>query len=807
MKTIAKVAWSNNKKNKPRSILIMTAVFLSALLLTLISTFASWLFRSEKANAHMKYGSYYGTFQHVDQSQLREVRRHGEFSKIGRMAQAGHIHMDGRVSFLALDQGARELSHTDQWIAEGSFPQAENEIAAQREFFEAIGYADVRIGDTVTLAYRRNLRQKYEELVVSVSGILKSQQNDAQQREFIVYASWDFAKAQYPEEETVYTVLFQLGEEIKITYDNAADVIEELAKNCGIAQKNVSVNEMYLLYTQDLGLQTLTTTGCIVLAVILFSVIMIYHIFQVGIVQNIWEYGKIRALGATKRQMRRLICLEGLSLAVCSIPPGVLAGAVLSWGSIHWIANQSQKVFAIDRVMVSSISLPMLPLAAGLALLTVLLALRKPMQTVSAISPVDAMRYMESTGSLGAGFRKGKKRMSVFALAAANIAANKRRTVMTIVTMGLSCVLFVVCANCIGNMDEEFEARNAVEYGQFQIELLFSDNDKAYPENNLDVILKSNPLNRTLAGKILAIDGVTGIRSRKILSAVINGEKANIAVFDKESFEQAKQARGRVAGELNYEEGEKNDFIYYGWSYFLEENGYQIGQNVAAEVENGTDKATFHAVLEGSFGTAAADFVITEGMYEKLGLTGACPGWLWVDCKPEDAQRVYTELNRLLDGTKHVVLTSYAQKIKEANTAVASIKSGCYLFLVLLGMIGFMNLANTMIINIITKKQEYGILQAVGMTNRQLNASLQLQGMLFSAGTVLIAVVVGLPVGYALFCYGKRIAVYGLYQYHIPVTEIVCMIAVVALLQAVLSYLLSRNLKKESLVERIRYQE
>ena len=37
------------------------------------------------------------------------------------------------------------------------------------------------------------------------------------------------------------------------------------------------------------------------------------------------------------------------------------------------------------------------------------------------------------------------------------------------------------------------------------------------------------------------------------------------------------------------------------------------------------------------------------------------------------------------------------------------------------------NMANTMIMNITTKKQEYGILQAVGMTNKQLNLCLQLQ--------------------------------------------------------------------------------
>ena len=40
-------------------------------------------------------------------------------------------------------------------------------------------------------------------------------------------------------------------------------------------------------------------------------------------------------------------------------------------------------------------------------------------------------------------------------------------------------------------------------------------------------------------------------------------------------------------------------------------------------------------------------------------------------------------------------------------------KLGCYLFMAIVGLIGFMNIANTMIMNITTKKQEYGVLQAV----------------------------------------------------------------------------------------------
>lgn len=100
-------------------------------------------------------------------------------------------------------------------------------------------------------------------------------------------------------------------------------------------------------------------------------------------------------------------------------------------------------------------------------------------------------------------------------------------------------------------------------------------------------------------------------------------------------------------------------------------------------------------------------------------------------------------------------------------------KLGCYLFMAIVGLIGFMNLANTMIINITTKKQEYGVLQAVGMTNKQLNLSLQIQGLIFTVGTICVALAAGLPLGYALFSYAKHNGIFGNTGRKNPVSGIV----------------------------------
>lgn len=102
---------------------------------------------------------------------------------------------------------------------------------------------------------------------------------------------------------------------------------------------------------------------------------------------------------------------------------------------------------------------------------------------------------------------KGKKEIGVRDMTFAGLTNNKKRTVMTIVTMGLSCVLFVSMANFAGNMDAQYDARKQVAHGQFQIELDYSLNDTAYPENNLDSVLKENPLKGELADEIREIGG------------------------------------------------------------------------------------------------------------------------------------------------------------------------------------------------------------------------------------------------------------------------------------------------------------
>lgn len=441
------------------------------------------------------------------------------------------------------------------------------------------------------------------------------------------------------------------------------------------------------------------------------------------------------------------------------------------------------------------VSIPLLLLCAAASAIAVWAALKRPMKVISRISPVEAIRFQGSQKK-NKGLRRGRKQMGVRQLTQANMSMNRKRTITTIISMGLSCVLFVVAANFTGNVSTRYDARKQVPYGQFQIDLTYSKADTAYPENNLDSILKANPLDEELVEQIRKIDAVTDVKIRYMMYAYDqNGNLQSIGVLNKEQFDD-EEYQGSLKGEVDYETAAKNGDILYGWSYFIEESGYDLGDTVTMTMGDAGGEARFQGTMTGAFGSSNYDWIITDEAYDQLGLSGKSIGTIWVDCRPQDCTDVQNQLEDLLTDKQHYEFSTYQGALETSESSLGMFETLAYGFLLLVGLIAFMNMANTIIISIITRKRELGVMQALGMTNSQMNSMLRNEGVLFTAGSILVSLLVGMPAGYALFCYGREHGYFGLDVYHIPVIEIAAMIIILTALQISLSFILSRNIKK-----------
>ena len=808
MKTISRIAYSNDKRNRTRSILIMMAICLTTMLLVIISTVGNGVIHLQKSQAASSYGSNYGLFIAADGTQLKEVERRAEISDIGIMCTEGILKGNENGGFVSADETVRKmLPYNQEYVLkEGTYPEKAQEIAAGRAFFDAVGYHDVKVGDTVTLEYRSGMQSEYAPVEFTVSGILYDRDEYTIEASYVVFGSQDFYNERVAEGDRQYNIYFTLSDSANVSMNNVAPVIKEIADSCGIDQKNVIINDLYLQWVLQPSYEMIVVCGTLILGIVLFSVVVIYNIFQVGIAQKVQEYGKIKALGATRKQMKQLIFREGILLAVPSIPLGLLFGFLIAKVSFNWLVEQGNLVSSgIKNHQVPLFSLPVMLLCIFVSFLTVALALRKPMKIVSRISPIEATRYLENAETHKKGKRNGRKNVTVFSMAMANVTGNPKRTIGTILTMGFSCVLFVIISNYVGNIDTEHEARLSVNHGQFELQLDYSaEYDERYPENNLDTILTDDPLNDSLIEEIKSIPGVTDVMTREIVSVNLNGTRFPADIVSKKDFDFMRQD-GDI-GSMDYDQAVKNGDIFFGWSTWMEQDGYAPGESIAFDFENGSGTYTYQGKIAGSFVSADTYLVIPEGVYRSMNPRGTAYGYLWVDCDKKDVASVEQSLNTLISNTSHIKMDTYHAQLQSAEFTARMMKLGCYLFMAVVGLIGFMNMANTMIMNITTKKQEYGVLQAVGMTNKQLNLCLQLQGMMFTVGTICVALIIGLPLGYALFSYAKHNGIFGMNIYHVPIVPIFIMIFLVGLLQIVLSCVLSSNLKKETLVERIRYQ-
>ena len=111
-----------------------------------------------------------------------------------------------------------------------------------------------------------------------------------------------------------------------------------------------------------------------------------------------------------------------------------------------------------------------------------------------------------------------------------------------------------------------------------------------------------------------------------------------------------------------------------------------------------------------------------------------------------------------------------------------------------------------MISSIITRKKELGMLQAIGLTDKQLVKMLNIEAMFYTGVMLISSLTLGSGLGYiAVQACRKTGMSYAVYTF--PIVQAIIMVVCVVIAQLLLTYLISKNFNKESLIDRVRYSE
>lgn len=824
MKMTTRVAYCNMRHYKSKNILIGIAIILTTLLLFVIPSIGKDMVEVNFAVINKIYPTWHALYRNVDESTVMKLAAHHDVKTYGLRSDAGYMNLeDATVSMMYMDRTGMELYKVK--LKEGQLPQKENDIVVSKGILEALGQ-NGKIGDTITVPYQilKDDGLDYtKEKEFRICGFLADNESSKEQKQYTSLVSEAFLKAEIPVEQVKYRFLLQVNGQKGNTTADYTETIQNIARQFGISEDDMNINKEYLA-ANYVDPATIPVIVGIMLIVVLAGIITIYSVYYVSMNQRVREFGKLKAIGATKRQLRQIVLREGMGVALFAIPIGLLIGTVAVKVVLlqfvehakdsNVLVTEAYKVVAKGEVQLYYWWIYLLAIAVTLC--TVYLSLMKPMRMAAKVSEIEAMRYQGGSKRQKSS-RKGYQFLNIGRLTKRNLAENKKKSTITIVSMAVSMAvtgIFVMMVATVLSCANPMESAKSSIVGQYEISPIVESGNKEHPEYEWAEVQKNNPLNEGLKQQIEELDGVErvdvftalkvsgGPFEEEIGTEFING-------VPEEYAEELK--KGITEGNVTYEELKSGDKVILDRALLHWYPDIKVGDKLKLNIHDGDN--TFQKEIEvaaiGEYGRGLTNYnclIMAKEGAEKLTINNSSSYFQVIADKDYD-EALEASLQAIVDGSGRLQMRTWKNEYDTWENAIQMTRGACYAFIIILAAISIMNLINTMINSVHVRKKELGMMQAIGMSDRQLMKMLQLEGIFYTVGTLIISIGVGSLAGYPLFLYAKRTGMFDISTYHYPVTAAIIIILTLFVIQMLLAIFIAKSVRKDSLIERIRFSE
>lgn len=820
MKMTTRVAYCNMRHYKSKNILIGIAIILTTLLLFVIPSIGKDMVEVNFAVINKIYPTWHALYRNVDESTVMKLAAHHDVKTYGLRSDAGYMNLeDATVSMMYMDRTGMELYKVK--LKEGQLPQKENDIVVSKGILEALGQ-NGKIGDTITVPYQilKDDGLDYtKEKDFRICGFLADNESSKEQKQYTSLVSEAFLKAEIPVEQVKYRFLLQVNGQKGNTTADYTETIQNIARQFGISEDDMNINKEYLA-ANYVDPATIPVIVGIMLIVVLAGIITIYSVYYVSMNQRVREFGKLKAIGATKRQLRQIVLREGMGVALFAIPIGLLIGTVAVKVVLlqfvehakdsNVLITEAYKVVAKGEVQLYYWWIYLLAIAVTLC--TVYLSLMKPMRMAAKVSEIEAMRYQGGSKRQKSS-RKGYQFLNIGRLTKRNLAENKKKSTITIVSMAVTGIFVMMVATVLSCANPMESAKSSI-VGQYEISPIVESGNKEHPEYEWAEVQKNNPLNEGLKQQIEELDGVErvdvftalkvsgGPFEEKIGTEFING-------VPEEYAEELK--KGITEGNVTYEELKSGDKVILDRALLHWYPDIKVGDKLKLNIHDGDN--TFQKEIEvaaiGEYGTGLTNYnclIMAKEGAEKLTINNSSSYFQVIADKDYD-EALEASLQAIVDGSGRLQMRTWKNEYDTWENAIQMTRGACYAFIIILAAISIMNLINTTINSVHVRKKELGMMQAIGMSDRQLMKMLQLEGIFYTVGTLIISIGVGSLAGYPLFLYAKRTGMFDISTYHYPVTAAIIIILTLFVIQMLLAIFIAKSVRKDSLIERIRFSE
>ena len=778
-----KLAKKSLQSEKRRNLMVVIAVALAAFLICftgIVSTSLTQMQRNQVVD------TYEAVWLGVEENDIETLKGLPEFERVGGYYMLGEeLSEQGyHASYVYNDAEMMEIGRDQMKLLEGNLPQKANEVVVSEYFLSTYGN-NAKIGDTVTL----DTESFHGDYVVT--GIMDSvNEKEANTCAIILskaaLTEWKgFDPAGY-RAYVHFKNSDQLGEELITSY------CREIAEEYQLP--NPSMNNKYFAYASK-SFDFLPIFGVIVI-VLIGGYIVIQSIFRISINDKIRSYGQLRTIGATPKQIKRIVKREGRKLG--SI--GILIGTVL--GVCCGFLLFSKGFNAVSyAVMVS------LTLISGWIMVSI--SIRKPVKIAAGISPIEAVRFTPVQKDIRS--RKKNIKLNPVSMGIANFKRDRKKTISIVASLSIGGILLMVVSSIVLVRSPEQIAR-----------LYFPDSDyKIYLQDlSEEMLVKGNPLNEELKQEVLSVDGVTDIivARQSLHTSIKTDANQNSGICDTLTDQNYAMVEAALT-EGTMPTDSHSIVIHDQIVAYFEDMG--VGSTVEFSSIDG--KQSIPVTISGVFSTSKMPVIFGHGRAHTDGSVFFAPKDLFYELYPEITTFDYSwsivsnpkKAETVKAELKNIVAEHSNLALDEIDTAIAAEKSqnsaafgSMQVLSWLVFLFGVINLINTTLSNQMSRKQENSVLRSIGLTQKQLCKMNICEGLCYAFFATLAILIVGFPIS-IVASREISIATFGgnVVPYKFPVLEMRLFILVLFGMELILSVWTIRRQKKQSLIEQMRAME
>lgn len=488
MNILHKVTRQILKKNKTRTWVTVIGIVLSAAMFTAVTTCVSSMQNFLLRTVIATEGSWHGAQFGVDAAELHAlagneaVRDYTALERIGYALAGSENEYKPYLMVTGFDEKLTELLPI--LLQDGRMPENSGEILLPSHL-KSNGRVEHTLGETLTLELGSRMLDGWE----------MNQSNPYDEKEqFVARESRTYTVVGFYQRPTFedysapgYTALtLSEGEvhsaDVYIRMKTPKEIYDLLDSSARANEVNTDLLRYTGMSNEGSYNRVLFGMATILMGIICFgSISLIYNAFSISVSERTKQFGILKTIGATKRQLQGSVIYEALVLSAIGIPLGVGSGILGIYITLLCTGDWFDALFSGYGVELRLyVTASGVLIAGAVCLVTVLISAWIPARRAIRMDAIESVRQSNDISIKAKKVRSPRWVYKIFGfegmLADKNFKRNRKRYRATVVSLFVSVVLFISASSFCAYMNDA--VGKVVYEGNYDISYFFNTNNE-----------------------------------------------------------------------------------------------------------------------------------------------------------------------------------------------------------------------------------------------------------------------------------------------------------------------------------------